>query len=106
MDYNLIITEAAEHQLEQIIFYLLYELENSSAATHLLNQIERLYIHLKENPFQFPLLEHPYFPTKKYCKAVILTTNYLIIYRIENKCVYIIGFFHQSENYFLKLSDA
>ena len=54
MDYNLIITVAAEHQLEQVIFYLVYELENSSAATHLLNQIDKLYIHLKKILFSFP----------------------------------------------------
>lgn len=53
---------------------------------HLLDGIEKLYDRLEENPYQFPE-----------CHA-----TYLII-RIEAKVVYVLGIFHELENYKHKL---
>lgn len=101
MDYKIIITEGAEQQLDNLITYLLFELQNEQAAIHLLNQVEQIYDRLEENPFQFPLNNN--LINKDYREAILTDMSYVIIFRIENECVYIVGYFHQLENYISRL---
>ena len=103
MGYKLIITEAAEKQFDNLIFHLIYEFHNESAASHLLNNVQEIYEHLQQNPYQFPVYENPLFTQTEYHKAILLDMKYLVLFRIENECVYIIGIFHQLENYVVHL---
>lgn len=54
MVYKLIVTERAEEQLDECLYYLVYRLGNNIAAEHLLACIEKAYDRLEENPYQFP----------------------------------------------------
>ena len=54
MVYKLIVTERAEEQLDECLYYLVYRLGNNIAAEHLLTCIEKAYDRLEENPYQFP----------------------------------------------------
>lgn len=99
MGYKLVITEAAEFQLDNLISYLLLDLQNESAAMNLLNHIESLYRRIEENPYQFPVYDNPYLHENKYREAVLTDMNYIVIFRVGIECVYIVGVFHQLENY-------
>ena len=54
MTYNLIITERADELLDKLVFYLLYQLKNEQAASHLLDGVSKIYDRVAENHFQFP----------------------------------------------------
>lgn len=103
MRYNLIITERAEQLLDNTICYILYKLNNRQAAKHLLDNVERIYKRLQENPFQFPECRDKYLSYKGYREAVFPDMRYIIIYRVENNNVFVLGIFHQSEQYDKKL---
>ena len=99
MEYKLIITEQAEEQLEACVHYLLYQLKNQQAATHFLNEMEKLYDRLEDNPYQFPKCGDVYLEGRGYREAIIPKMEYLVIYRMENDTVYVLGIFHRLENY-------
>jgi len=99
MAYNLIITERAEELLENIIDYLFNSLHNRSAAIHLLDSIEKIYGRIENNPYEFPYSQDDYLQFKQYRVAVVPDMNYLVIFRIEEMNVYILGVFHNLENY-------
>lgn len=103
MDYRLIITERAEELLDALVYYLIYRLKNEQAALHLLNAVDRLYERLEENPLQFPLCRDLNLAVKDYREAVLTDMNYLVIYKIEEQYVYILGVFHELEQYERKL---
>ena len=99
MAYKLIITARAEALLEQCLYHILFQLKNESAAKHLLDGIEKLYDRLEDNPFQFADCRDQFLKSKGYKEAVVTDMDYIIIFRIEFENVYILGIFHQLENY-------
>ena len=103
MGYRLIITDRAEELLDGLVNYLLYKLKNQQAAIHLLDNIERIYDRREENPFQFPLSMDTYLLHKGYREAVLPDMNYVLIFKIEGNNVYVLGVFHQLEQYRKKL---
>lgn len=103
MAYKLIVTEHADELLDSILHYLIYQLRSKQAAAHLLNEIEKIYNRLEENPLQFPLCRDTYLAGKEYHEAVIGQMNYTIVFRIEMNTVIVVGIFHQLENYGKKL---
>ena len=103
MDYKLIITERAEELIDNLIYYLLFELKNEQAATHLLNELENVYDRLEYNPWQFPLSHDRHLAVKGYREAIIPKMNYTIVFDVIDNIVYIMGIFHQLEDYQSKL---
>ena len=103
MAYKLIITEHADELLDAALQYLIYQLKNEQAAVHLLDEVEKIYDRLEENPMQFPLSRDTYLAGKGYHEAVVGQMNYIILFRIETDFVMIAGIFHQLENYWKKL---
>lgn len=99
MVYNLIITERAEQLLDDCVYYLIYKLKNEQAAGHLLDKIDKIYDRLEENPFQFPECRDKYLKYLGYRDAVLPDMNYVVIFKVENDNVYVLGVFHQLENY-------
>ena len=99
MAYKLIITEEAEQLLDRQIQYLLYRLKNEQAAIHLLDETERIYERLADNPYQFPQSKDTCLQKIGYREAICTGMNYVIIFRAENTSVYVLGIFHQLENY-------
>lgn len=103
MAYNLIVTERADELLDNMLHYLIYRLKNKQAAKHLLDEVERIYVRLEENPLQFPLCRDRYLAERGYYEAVTEQMNYVIIFSINANGVTIVGIFHQLENYYNKL---
>lgn len=103
MNYKLIITERAEELLDGLVRYLLYQIKNEQAAVHLLDSVEQVYSRLEENPLQFPRCRDSYLSQLGYREAVFTDMKYLVIFRIEEDTVYIVGVFHELEQYQNKL---
>ena len=103
MIYKLIVAGKAKRHLENLVNYLLYVIQNRQAASHLLKEIKVIYVRLKENPEQFPYCQDINLKEKRYRKAVLSTMNYTVVFKIEDTTVYVVGIFHDSENYSDKL---
>ena len=103
MAYRLIITERTEELLEQLVNYILYKFRNEQAARHLLDGIEQLYDRLQDNPYQFADCRDSFLKSKGYKEAIVKNVDYILIFRIEGNVVYVLGIFHQLENYKNKL---
>lgn len=103
MHYKLVITERAEELLDGLVYYLLYRVKNEQAAIHLLDDIGQIYERLEDNPFQFPKCKDEYLSYMGYREAVLLDMNYLVIFKVEDRNVYVLGIFHELEQYNHKL---
>lgn len=99
MVYKLIITEHAVELLDELVYHLLYHLRNEQAAKHLLDEIERIYDRLEDNPYQFPESRDTYLKKKEYREAVVTQMNYTVIFTVNMDGVNVMGVFHQLEDY-------
>ena len=99
MVYKLIVTEHADELLDNLVHHLLERLKNAQAARHLLDGIENVYERLEENPLQFPLSRDAYLASKGYHEAIVPQMEYIVIFSIKADIVYVVGIFHQLENY-------
>ena len=98
MAYRLNITEKAEDLLDNLLYYLIYQLKNEQAAKHLLESISKIYDRLEENPFQFCECRDILLRSKGYREAILTDMDYLIIFKVEKEIVHILGIFHSLEN--------
>lgn len=105
MAYKLIITERAEKLLDDIAHYLIYVLMNKNAAAHLFDEIDTVYGRLETNPDQFPISKDTYLGRQGYREAVLTSMDYIIVFRVNGENVYIMGIYHQLENYRKKIKD-
>ncbi|WP_418745900.1 type II toxin-antitoxin system RelE/ParE family toxin [Frisingicoccus sp.] len=103
MAYRLNITEHANDLLDNILYYLIFQLKSKQATEHLMDEIDSIYNRLEQNPLQFPLSRDTYLASKGYYEAVIGQMNYTIVFNIKADVVNILGIFHQLENYRKKL---
>ena len=103
MAYKLVLTERAEQLLDHLVYYLLYRLKNEQAAGHLLDEIAKVYDRLEDNPYQFTECRDAVLKSKQYREAVITDMNYIVIFKVEDDTVYVLGVFHGLENYRMKI---
>lgn len=104
MAYNLIITRHADALLNRLVSYLMVQKQNPQAARHLLDAVSAVYDRLEENPLQFPISRDPWLAARRYRVAVTLGMNYIVVFKVEEFCVTVLGVFHGSENYPNKLN--
>lgn len=103
MVYKLIITEQADELIDKLVGYIINKLKNKEAASHLLNELEDIYVRLEDNPYQFPESSDDYLYSAGYREAHFSEMSYKAIFRIEENKVYIVGLFHDLEAYEKKL---
>ena len=103
MDYKLVIPEHTERQIDRCIDYIVHTLRNPSAAGAVLDDLENAYTQLEQMAESYALCEDPYLQSKGYRKLALEKHDYLFIYRVNGKTVYLVGFFHMLENYRMKL---
>ena len=95
MAYKLSISKRAQEQLDECLYYLMFRLKNSTAAEHLLSCIESVYERLE--------CKDAYLKSLHYREVVLTQMSYIMIVKITEETVYIIGIFHQLEDYGNKL---
>ena len=99
MGYRLVVTDNADCLLDECIGYLLYKFKSNQAASHLLDSVHSTYEAIEKNPYIFPESKDANLKRLGYREAVIIDMDYIILYRIENSHVYIVGIFHTLEDY-------
>lgn len=100
MKYSLVVTEAAQFELEKIADYISDSLCNPIAAVNFLDKVKSCYTTLSETPLIYQVCENIGNGDKEYRKVVI--NNYLLIYRVDDnsKTVYVLHFFYGRRDYF------
>ncbi len=91
MAYNLIITDRADELIDECVNYLINKLKNATAAKHLVDELDKIYDRLEDNPLQFPDTSDPYLRNRGYKEALLGEMEYRVVFRIDNKTVYIVG---------------
>ena len=105
MAYNLIITDRADELIDERVNYLLNKFKSPQAATHLLDGISSIYDRLEDNPYQFPDARDPYLLRRGYKEALVPEMEYRMVFRIDDDDVYIVGLFHDLEDYVPKVKE-
>lgn len=99
MEYNLIIAESFQQDLDSVLSYISVKLRNPIAARNLLIKVEKTVNEINENPLLFPVFHIPSIAKNGYHCALV--DNYDIFYKIdeENKIVYIARFLYGKMNF-------
>lgn len=97
--YELILTDRAKHDLEDIYEYIAKSLMAEKAAEKLINKFEKNILRLETMPESCSIIEE--FEERKIQYRKLIINNYVAIYRIdeENKKVYIIRIVYGGRNY-------
>ena len=103
MAYSLIITDRTEEQLDNIVFYLLDSLGSRQGAVNFLNCVDDIYERLLDNSYQFPINNDGFLCSKGYREAIMVEMQYKMIFRVDDENVFILGIFHDRENYIDKI---
>lgn len=103
MAYKLIVSSAFDKQLDEIISYVAVQLNNTSDASAILDDVEAVYHYLQKVPESLALCSDPFLASKGYRKAILKHHDYVNLYRVVDYTVRISGIFHMKENYYIKL---
>lgn len=96
---KLLVSPAADRDLDSILSYLINELCNPQAAGNHLDEVESSYDALLENPEAFELCRDERLADLGYRK--VLVGNYLMIYQYDSELdeINVLRFFHETQNY-------
>lgn len=103
MDYEVIVTEDAEEDLNNFLQYLLFVKKSQQAAKNLLNDFEATKQSLSHIAGNLKYCENPLLKKKGYKRINFLAHRYFILYRIEENKVIIDNIFHELQDYENKL---
>ena len=101
--YKLAVMPAAIADQQETIEYIATQLQNPIAATKLVDEIEKCYQTLEENPYLHALCTDHTLATMGYRKAII--KKYVMLYKIDDirNTVHIMRFVYGPSNYIEKL---
>ena len=99
MDYKVVITADAEEDLDRFIQYLLFEKQNSQAASNVLNDFEATVYTLSNVAGSLKLCDNSRLKTLGYRKIHFLSHRYFMLYRIEGNCAIVDNIFHELQDY-------
>ena len=97
--YEIIVSEKAKHEIDDIYRYISKSLMAEKAAENLVNKIERSILQLEAMPKLGSRLE--IYKLKKYTYRKLIINNYIVLYRIdeERNIVYIARVVYGGRNY-------
>lgn len=97
--YKLNISELAHQDLDKIVSYIVVQLANPSAASDLLDEVDKCYGYLKSNPMMYAKCQDRRLGKEGYRKVSI--KNYVLVYKINetSKTVNILRFFYGAQDY-------
>ncbi len=99
MDYNIVMTESAEKDLDHAVNCLLFTKKNEQAAGSLLNDFEITTQVLSRIAGSLKLCDNETLRREGYRRINFQTHRYFLLYRIENNDVIIDAMFHELEDY-------
>lgn len=99
MDYKVFVTKDAEEDLEHFVNYLVVEKKNLQAARNVLNDYDATIETLKHVAGSLKLCDNPELRQLGYRRINFLNHRYFMMYRIEDKVVYVDNIFHDLQDY-------
>ena len=99
MDYKVVITADAEADLDRFIGYLLFEKQNSQAASDVLDDFEQAKRILAISAESLKLCENPRLNSLGYRRIHFMSHRYFMPYRIEGDLVIVDNIFHELQDY-------
>lgn len=93
--FNIIVTNIAYQELNEIYYYISNILNNVSAADRLYKNILENLVALRKNPYLYPVIVG----YENYRRIII--KNYIIVYRVDKltNTVYIVHIVYKRNNY-------
>lgn len=97
--YNVLVTDSADQELDEILSYLTIQLQNPSAAMAFVDEVQSVYESLEHMPYMYELAHDARLHLMGYHKVVI--KNYIMLYRVDEdlQTVYILHFFYGARQY-------
>lgn len=99
MAYKIKISEFAQMQLDNILYHIVFQLNNSYAAKSVLKDFQDAVERLSYIAGSLPLCNAIELKEKGYRKIHFRKHNYLIMYRVCDDCVQVDGIYHELEDY-------
>lgn len=99
MVYNVILTDFAENQLDNIVRYVAVDLCNDSAADAILLDVEEAISQLSFSADIYAPCTEPELKAHKYIRFHLRRHRYIMLYRIEGKDVFIDRIYHELQDY-------
>ncbi|HJC89685.1 MAG TPA: type II toxin-antitoxin system RelE/ParE family toxin [Candidatus Mediterraneibacter excrementigallinarum] len=99
MDYKVVVTPDAEHDLEEYVGYLLFEKKNDQAARNLLDDFEITKKILQNVAGSLKYCENPKLKEQGYKRINFTAHRYFMLYRISGNLVIIDNIFHELQDY-------
>lgn len=97
--YDVLISPAAKADLDEIIRYIVLELENPIAAQTLSDKVDERLSDLEVMPGKFSFCKDPILRAQGY--HAVTANDYVLIYRIleDSSAVWIVHIYHTLQNY-------
>lgn len=99
MDYKVVITQAAEEDLDRFIQYLVFEKRNQQAAKNLLDDFEVTKQSLEQVAGSLKYCEHPRLKELRYKRINFRKHRYFMLYHIDADKAIVDNVFHQLQDY-------
>lgn len=99
MDYEVILTNPAREQLEQIVYYILYQLKNEQAAKNVIRDADDTKLRLSYVAGNLKLCKDPQLRALGYRIIHFKQHKYFMLYRIEGNTVYVDRIYHDLQDY-------
>ncbi len=99
MGYKVVQTDLFQHDLDGVIRYIALALDNKSAATALLDAMDRCFDDLGRTPLMYEVCRDPHLRELGYRRAVI--RSYIVVYKVDDTArrVTILRLFHGRQDY-------
>ncbi|MCL1875216.1 MAG: type II toxin-antitoxin system RelE/ParE family toxin [Synergistaceae bacterium] len=99
MEYEVIISESAERDINKILMYMTVKLANPQAATDWADELAMRYNELSKHPkmYGYSLIE----PLRRIGYRRFVVKNYIVFYRLDDvrRRVIIVRVFYSKQNY-------
>ncbi len=99
MGYKVVQTDLFQSDLDDVIRYIALALNNKSAATALLDAMDRCFDDLGRTPLMYEVCRDPHLRELGYRRAVI--RNYIMVYKVDDTArrVTVLRLFHGKQDY-------
>lgn len=98
-EYDVIFTDTAETQSQRILDYLFFELKNAQAAYSVEQDMKETVLRLSCVADSLKLCDDPKLRALEYRTIHLKRHRYFMLYKIEDDKVYVIGIYHDLQDY-------
>lgn len=102
-EYELVFSSSIDNMVDSCMDYLINDIKNPDAASHLADEITEIYDRMEYDPYQFPRDRNSVLFMLGYRRVHLSSMRYHFEIRIVDHVVYVDGFFHDLEDYAEKM---